>query len=711
MASRIICLTFAKTLRNIQIHRNVLVHRKSLWPLKPHTSLLHFKTYDKDLRLNEDPQVNVSPRKTENLKEDPQIDVPPRRTESLKPEFLSTDPDVFGDAVIDDTPPDPGDVQEDEYIQNPTRRTKKADIKKYAKEIKEHLNNKRLKEAIDVLEVKMLKEDRAKPNSYIYNLLISGCAKAGYTKKAFQLFNKMKQRNLKVKASTYTSLFNACANAPSIADGLAKANHLREIMLEKGVEANEVNYNAMIKAYGRLGDTKTAYMLADEMLDKKLKVNTDTFNFLLQACASDKRYGFRHALLTWHRMHKNGIAPDYYSFNLMLRCVRDASIGDVETMEGVLRHIFDGSKDIPTLGSYERLQITAEFADNTNSREHLEEKIQVNPFNDKKTELTRSSNSIEKRVTELAHPEFETPNLLTSRPHLGSLVALEEVKNPHDRLLLIGGFSGILLEMKKYGITPGIETFTTLLEVIPPTYAAEKQLIQMIRKIGLKSDIDFFNILIKKRSMRFDYEGAKEVLSMIKTAGLYPDIVTYGVLALGCQTQEAARELIAEMKSKDIRMNAQILGAMLRQGCAQKAFGYVSEILQISLDENVPPNDVFFRHLDNFYKQCAQLLDIRHSMTRNKNFKRDHAKFCKKYRTWQEEHGIEGLKLEDAIKKLKQRPYQHFKEDSIDGVEDVKNVKLSKRSKMRKYIKKIKVHNLRGDPIDQSADVKRIEPA
>lgn len=58
-------------------------------------------------------------------------------------------------------------------------------------------------------------------------------------------------------------------------------------------------------------------------------------------------------------------------------------------------------------------------------------------------------------------------------------------------------------------------------------------------------------------------------------------------------------------------MNIQILGAMLRQGCAQKSFPYVCEIMQISLDENIKPNDVFLRHLNNFYLQCARAIDAR----------------------------------------------------------------------------------------------------
>lgn len=58
-------------------------------------------------------------------------------------------------------------------------------------------------------------------------------------------------------------------------------------------------------------------------------------------------------------------------------------------------------------------------------------------------------------------------------------------------------------------------------------------------------------------------------------------------------------------------MNIQILGAMLRQGCAQKAFPYICEIMQISLDENVKPNEIFLRHLHNFHLQCARAIDSR----------------------------------------------------------------------------------------------------
>lgn len=64
---------------------------------------------------------------------------------------------------------------------------------------------------------------------------------------------------------------------------------------------------------------------------------------------------------------------------------------------------------------------------------------------------------------------------------------------------------------------------------------------------------------------------------------------------------------------------------------------------------------------------------------------------------WYEEQGIAGLKLEDAIKKIKERPYQQFKENETDGLEENKNEKFLRKQKLRKYIKKIKIKDLKDD--------------
>ncbi|XP_017467719.1 PREDICTED: pentatricopeptide repeat-containing protein 1, mitochondrial isoform X2 [Rhagoletis zephyria] len=670
-----------KVPRNLKLQQRIYLLANSTETHSFSLRYLHVKTYDKDAGWDEQRRVN-------KLQKDHTIpgqmstdDLSSQKIKnySENPREKCNDADIFGSSTLPEISEDPGDLVEEQYTTNLQNKSMRQID--YSRLIKSHLKEKRVKEAIAVLEVQMLKQDRAKPDAYIYNLLISGCAKAGYTRKAFNLFTKMRQRGLKVKGGIYTSLFNACANAPSTVYGLEQANKLREILIQKGYEPNVKNYNAMIKAYGRCGDVKTAYMLADELLEKQLTLDIDTFNFLLQACASDVETGFRHCLLTWHKMKQRGLKPDYYTFSGVLRCVRDCGFGDLDSMEKVLQEILYERPEMLPWGQTHGEQICLKTDGKPSNLPYVEQNPQAIEIQNEADQL-------------------EIPNLLAIEPHLGSLVSLSQVTCPHERFLLLGGLTGFLGIMKENDVTPDIEMFTTLLEVVPPTYAAEKHLLSFVRKIGLKADIDFFNILIKKRSMRFDYEGAKEVMSMIRTAGLQPDIVTYGVLALGCQTEVEARELLQQMRENGIRMNMQILGAMLRQGIGHRNFPYVIEILQISLDEHIKPNDIFLTHLYKFYDRCARSIDERHPSTKSKSFKNGHAKFCDKLRLYYEEQGIAGLKLDDAIKKVREHPNQQYKEEDVEGLEPIKNKELSKKQKIRKYIKKIKIENLRSD--DQS---------
>lgn len=54
-------------------------------------------------------------------------------------------------------------------------------------------------------------------------------------------------------------------------------------------------------------------------------------------------------------------------------------------------------------------------------------------------------------------------------------------------------------------------------------------------------------------------------------------------------------------------MNIQILGTMLRHGCARGNFDYILEILKIVEMERIKPNEQFLKHLDDFEKSNAML--------------------------------------------------------------------------------------------------------
>lgn len=431
-------------------------------------------------------------------------------------------PDVFGSAFKPEEEGDEGDKEHEAYFEDQPLPSQKLRTKQYADMIKDLIRKRKIQEAIDVLEVKMLKEDRVKPETYIYNLLLGACGRVGYTKKAFSLFNRMKQRGLGPKGGTYTALFNACANSPWKTDGLSRATHLRNLMLEKGHEANTTTYNAMIKAFGRCGDLKTAFEIVDDMVAKRLPTREDTFNFLLQASITDQEAGFRHALLVWRKMLARRIRPTLFSYNLMLRCVRDCGLGDVEITKDVFERIVGKDSNV------------AAYLGESGT-----------------TELLLGSGDNEPPPTQLT--EINQPNLLAERPHLGNILSLTQITKPEDRLLLVGGFTGFLENLSHNECQPDIKTFTLFLDCIPNTLAAENQLLAAMKKYNVKPDVDFCNMLIKKRSMRFDYENARAVLKMLQNMGKLPNLMTYGVLALSCQTKQEAMELIEEMLQKKYR--------------------------------------------------------------------------------------------------------------------------------------------------------------
>uniref|UniRef100_A0A6P7F786 Pentatricopeptide repeat-containing protein 1, mitochondrial n=1 Tax=Diabrotica virgifera virgifera TaxID=50390 RepID=A0A6P7F786_DIAVI len=549
---------------------------------------------------------------------------------------LKSDPDTFGtqqeeDPLVED------DVKEEKYFTEKPLRSQKLSTKQYADIIKDLIRKRKIKEAIDVVEVRMLKEDRVKPESYIYNLLLGACGRVGYTKKAFMLYNDMKKRGLKISPGSYTALFNACANSPwPLTDGLKRATHLREIMIEKGYQPNDTNYNVMIKAFGRCGDLPMAFSLVDEMRSKKIRIRDETINFLLQSCISDKEAGFRHALLVWRKLVDKHIKPSIYTFNLLLRCVRDCNMGDVETTKDVIDTICKDRKiiEVPNIKQLEE----------GNSR------IPPPPYEIQTTESTNSNENQTLQVqNHLVDIVDSRPNLLAKIPHMGNIISLTEVKEPEHRLLLLGGCRGFLEEIKIRGCSPDIKTFTQLLDCIPDTVAAEQELLSSMKKFYVKPDLDFFNMLIKKRNMRSDSNAAKDVLRLIKKNGYRPDLITYGVLALGCTTEEDCVQLITEMKEGCYTLNTEILGAMLSQACYHMNIKYVMYLMDLCLTENVQPNKKFIEKLSEFK---ANLYNP--NIDKTSSFIKNKALFKIQYKKWLNE-----VRVDDSENV---HPWQQFRE-------------------------------------------------
>lgn len=441
------------------------------------------------------------------------------------------DPDTFGTLSgrknHEDVLEDEDDIKEERFIQSGPMANQRLTTKQYADLIKQYIEHKRLKEAFDILEVRMLQEDRVKPENYIYNILIGACADVGYTKKAFKLFNDMKRRALQPTGDTYTCLFNACANSPWPKDGQKNALHLRQLMIEKGIEPNLTNYNTMIKAFGRCGDLPTAFKIVDEMVSKKIKIRVHTFNHLLHACISDKSNGLRHALVVWRKMLKMREKPNIYSFNLMLKCVKECELGTTEDVEELIAIIQEHV--IPTtrvLGVVQNPRIenensftqtkNADSIETNNKDEDLSYEVADTSPNESSKKLSpiESKDTIDiefverKTVVISKSQERTTPNFLSRTLQMQQVLALKEIHTIQDKFAVVGGQEDFLKEMEVYSVKPDIKTFTQMLPLLDNTKEAELQLLQNMKSLGILADIDFYNMLIKNRCLKSDYAGA-----------------------------------------------------------------------------------------------------------------------------------------------------------------------------------------------------------
>lgn len=191
--------------------------------------------------------------------------------------------------------------------------------------------------------------------------------------------------------------------------------------------------------------------------------------------------------------------------------MRDCGLGDIETTTDVINKIV--SPENRTL-LWPSKSLNQDKSSNEISNFHREK--MDNPENlalhQDKHQIELMDN-IENKNVEEAIEKTEELNVdggrMATVPHLGSLISISEVKKPEDRLLLLGGCKSFLENMKEHNCLPDIKTFTQLLDCIPDSLAAEQELMADLKKHKLKPDIDFYNLLMKKRSMRADYEGAK----------------------------------------------------------------------------------------------------------------------------------------------------------------------------------------------------------
>ncbi|XP_038202735.1 pentatricopeptide repeat-containing protein 1, mitochondrial-like isoform X2 [Arvicola amphibius] len=479
----------------------------------------------------------------------------------------------------------------------------------------------KLVEALDLFERQMLKEERLQPLECNYTVLIGGCGRVGYLKKAFKLYNDMKKRDLEPSDATYTALFNVCAESPWKDSALQSALKLRQQLQAKNFQLNLKTYHALLKVTAKCADLRMCLDIFKEIIHKGHRATEETFSFLLMGCIQDKKAGFLKAVQVWRQMLRLGIKPTRHGYNLLLGAARDCGLGDLEVASRLLLKPQEETIlfQLPAGRPEARRKVQAKAVVDVSVRhvEALERQLFLEPSQ----ELERPSEFPETRVTSKIQPEIETkaepdhipahtPLVLMPPPlnlevnilSLGALsptvVSFGTVATPADRLALMGGLEGFLGKMAEHGLQPDIKTLTLLAEVVEPGSPAESSLLTILDRHKVEADVTFFNTLIRKKSKLGDLEGAKALLPVLAKKGIVPNLRTFCNLAIGCRRPRDGMQLLADMKKSQVAPNTHIYSTLINAALKKLDYAYLIDILKDMRQNSVPVNEVIIRQLE-----------------------------------------------------------------------------------------------------------------
>ncbi|NXU56280.1 PTCD1 protein, partial [Turnix velox] len=497
----------------------------------------------------------------------------------------------------------------------------------------------KLAEALELFEVQMLKEERLQPEESNYTVLIGGCGRVGYLKKAFRLYNDMKKRGLTPTEATYTALFNACAESPWKDSGLQSALKLRQQLQSRNEELNLITYHSLLKVCALCSDLRMCFDVLKEMVQKGHVPTVKTFSFLLMSCIKDSENGFRFALQVWKQMTKLGIKADSHIYNLMLRAARDCGIGDPAVASQLLLspnsensaqlRLAPGKQKekvknqkkkelkgtVPVQLNVEALEKELFLESSVKPKEPIQQqnkeltKGETEPaaFDSPSVDpsktgalLVRGQNNVEQEEAHLSQRQhfYNMPNLLDSRMPDASVVSLGTVATPSHRLALMGDVEGFLNKMKEDNAEPNIKTFTLLAELVEAQSPSESSLLAFLDEYKVKVDVTFFNTLIRKKSKQGDLEGAKSVLPALVKRGLSPNLHTFCNLAMACHQEKDGLQLLADLKRSGVTPNKFIYSTLISAAVKQLDYSYLTEILRDMRNNQVPPNEVIIRQLE-----------------------------------------------------------------------------------------------------------------
>lgn len=528
--------------------------------------------------------------------------------------------------------PDKYDKEEYDLVARKNAYYYKYEISKYARKGSRGLN-----QALRLFE-EMKSVARLTPTYENFAPLIFGCGKAGFTKKAFDLYQEMQKYDTRrPPASLVDCLIWSCGVCPFPEYGLERLNwfsqHLR---VSHNYSLDQRHYHSAITAYGRLGNLNESVRLLQEMINNRLLPTTQTFNALLTGCASNKKSGTALGLRIYKRMKLYGIRPNTLTYHLFARCIRDCGMGS-EKM------IHDTLQEMPAMTTINtRLRYNMMTGGGKSNRERnyiwspmLEDlcislKKALDTESDESTAIANSSQtslptvdlsktlvgSRDKMVKMFTDENFAVehycdknilPNLL-SDDHLETLTKIQSIDyealdTRTGRLMLFGGMHGFLEMMKKDGCEPDVGVFGFLLCCIDKKRSLQIEYFRLSEEYKIKRTHGFYNLLLAVvvedhlATTRIDF--VKELMDRMLLDGLKPDKDTYEIMASACNNTRDCLQYLKDIDDANLIVTEQMIHRLMWVALRRSDFDFMTTVLEQYKKRGVRPTKKIVEHIEN----------------------------------------------------------------------------------------------------------------
>jgi pentatricopeptide repeat domain-containing protein 1 len=381
--------------------------------------------------------------------------------------------------------------------------------------------NEKSTSAHDVLKlVDIVVKGKLLTNPREYTIVISALGRIGQWQAALRLLHESVEQGLEPNVVLYTSAISACDKARQLKPALALLDEMRD----HGVAPNMYTYSALISACDKAKEPSKALELLKEMKDADIEPNEYAYTAAISACGKGNGL-WRHAYELIAEMRQRGVRPTVVTYNALISTLEKSS---------------QPKKALELLKEMEAEGISP----NERSFNSL-----INAC-EKGGGLWETALHLVQQMEKCGvWPSVITYNALISTMAKGS----QPAKALH-----------LLKEMQKKGIKPTETTFNAAISACARDalfFPKVEELLLDMDKLNIKRTVMTYTALASACKTAGKADRARAVLPEMRARGLLPNEYTYSAVISACENRAQVTDLLQEMKSAGLHVDAVTLKA------------------------------------------------------------------------------------------------------------------------------------------------------